>query len=54
MILGIDYSLLNNVKGGNWRVAFNRGQTSGGPRVLGGWPQSGVWHNIKKMGLLKF
>ena len=57
MILGIDYSLLNTAKpakGKSWHVAFNRGQICDSPRILGGWPKSGVWHNIKNMGFLKF
>jgi len=55
LILGVPFRSLGidvPEAGQTLRLSVNRAQTSGGPRILGGWPDGGSWHRIGGMGTL--
>jgi len=53
LVLGIPFESVGMgpaTEGCRVRSSVNRSQTSGGPRLLGGWPNGGSWHDLGKMG----
>ncbi len=57
LLIGISWERLGVTRptvGDSWHLALNRGQQCASPRLLGGWPNGGGWHNIENMGTLHF